>query len=86
MSEDPLLESIARGDSARVGRRPVFACRLPLVDYIKRGEEWQAAATDKLARSSVGEIPAHIGQRVCDAAHACSASAIWQIGATVLVS
>jgi hypothetical protein len=49
MSEDDLLESIARGDSARVGRGPVFANRPPLVDYIKSGEEWQTAATDMFA-------------------------------------
>jgi len=48
MSEDHLLESIARGDSARVGG-PVFVCRPPLVDYIKSGEEWQTAATDMFA-------------------------------------
>ena len=70
MSEDHPLESIPRGDSARVGRGPVFACRPPLVDYIKSGEEWQTAATDMFVRLSVREIQAHIGQRLCDAAHA----------------
>jgi hypothetical protein len=35
MSEDHPLESIPCGDSARVGRGPVFAYRPPLVDYIK---------------------------------------------------
>jgi hypothetical protein len=49
MSEDDLLESIARGDSARVGRGPVFAYRPPLVDYIKSGKEWQTAATGMFA-------------------------------------
>ena len=39
MSEDHLLESIARSDAARVGRGPVFAYRPPLVEYIKSGEK-----------------------------------------------
>ena len=86
MSEDHPLESIPRGDSARVGRGPVFACRPPLVDYIKSGEEWQTAATDMFVRLSVREIQAHIGQRLCDAAHARPELASWRIGATGLVS
>jgi hypothetical protein len=48
----------------------VFACRPPLVDYIKSGEEWQTAATDMFARLSGGEIQAYIGKRLRDAAYA----------------
>ena len=70
MSEDHPLESIPRGDSARVGRGPVFANRPPLVDYIKSGEEWQTAPTDMFARLSAGDIQARTGQPLCDAAHA----------------
>jgi hypothetical protein len=70
MSQEHLLESIARGDSARVGRGPVFTYRPPLVDYIKSGEEWQTTATDMFARLSAGESRARTGQPLCDAAHA----------------
>jgi hypothetical protein len=52
MPEDHVLASIARGDSARVGRGPVFDCRTPLVDYFKSNEEWQMATTDLFARLS----------------------------------
>jgi hypothetical protein len=86
MSEDHPLESIPRGDSARVGRVPVFAYRPPLVDYIKSGEEWQTGATDMFARLSARDIQARIGQPLCDAAHAHRKLASWRIGATVLVS
>jgi hypothetical protein len=86
MSEDHLSESIARGDSARIGRGPMFARRPPLVDHIKSGEECQTSATNLYARLSVGEIPARIGRRLCDVAHARRALASLRIGATGLVS
>jgi hypothetical protein len=69
MSEDHPLESFPRDDSARVGRVPVFAYRLSLVDYIKSGEEWQTAATDMFARLSARDIQSRTGQPLCDAAH-----------------
>ena len=80
MSEDHPLESIPRGDSARVGRGPVFANRPPLVDYIKSGEEWQTAPTDMFARLSAGDIQARTGQPLCDAAHAHRKLASWRVG------
>jgi hypothetical protein len=86
MSEDHPLESIPSGDSARVGRGPVFAYRPPLVGYIKSGEEWRTAATDMFARLSAGDIQARTGQPLSDAAHAHRRLASWRIGATVLVS
>jgi hypothetical protein len=62
MPEDHPLESIPRGDSARVGRGPVFSYRPPLVDYIKSGEEWQTATTDMFARLSARDIQSRTGQ------------------------
>ena len=39
-----------------------------------------------VVRLSVREIQAHIGQRLCDAAHARPELASWRIGAMGLVS
>jgi hypothetical protein len=68
MSEDHLLESIARDDSTRVGRGPVFP---PSIGRLHQERRRMADGGDGLfARLSAGESQARTGQPLCDAAHA----------------